>query len=182
MKNLIYLIILTVTFAVSAVAQVIEAPVEPVLTTKVNLSGVQSSEGKVDSVNNMRMGNAFVLNGADGDLSYHFTMSMDYSAAQPDFEIGNQVMSGTWNVTVYKNNTYFGSMFGEISTGTIRWYANQPGSRDTEVQLAITGGMDGYADQAPLILEKFLAGFSKLAEEGQTIMDATIELPISERK
>ena len=83
-------------------------------------------------------------------------MSMDYTAANPDMFIGNRIVSGTWIVTVYKNELYFGVMYGDISGGAIRWKTNEASeliSRQTEAQFIITGGLDGYADQEPLILD-----------------------------
>lgn len=193
MKNLFYLIILTFMFVTSAMAQGIEEPTaEPVSMTKLTLSGVQSAVGTVDTVNDMRVGNTFALNGADENISYHLTMSMDYSAANPDMVIGNRIVSGTWTVTVYKNDVYFGVMFGNISGGGIIWATNQNsnqyaevpinGDRYTEAQFTITGGLDGYAGQSPMILEKSLVGDSKFSEKGQPTIDATVELPlVSER-
>jgi hypothetical protein len=112
------------------------------------LSGVETSRGIYDVINDKCWGNTFALNGSDGLLTGHFTISMNYTPGKPSPDKISSVVSGVWTMTVYKHEFYFGMLFGEIVTGSIEWnFDKESGSllsRFTSIKLRTNGGTDAY--------------------------------------
>jgi hypothetical protein len=76
------------------------------------------------------------------------TISFDYDGTA-DFDNGNVVSGGKWNMAVYSDGVYVGSIYGEVSNGFVSWSVSQGrsaksftvgGTRTTTAYLTIDGG------------------------------------------
>jgi len=151
MKKIIQLVALTLTLAGAAFAQLL--PVDTIPTEVISYTGNQTGDGKFISELNQTTANSFVLNGYNSSYSsLLLTVSFDY-AGEPNFESGNHVVGGTWNMGVYSNGTYIGSIFGEVLNGQVMWSVNRGrsaksfssgGSKTTEAYLRVNGGTGDF--------------------------------------
>lgn len=189
MKNLFYLIIVTVLFVSGIAAQSrVEVKNQNEMTrsnlsvNRLYLTGIQSAEGLDESFNDVRSGNTFVLSGGDESVSVHLTISMNYTSATPDLVMGNKIVGGTWTLIVYKNDVYFGTLYGDVSGGEISWKTDGRDnfiSRQTDVKFAIAGGLDGYEyrEEESVISENILSITTNLSRRGPK-SEALLELPL----
>jgi hypothetical protein len=146
MKKLIYLLSLIFVLTGSVLAQTSD----PVIS----YSGVQTTEGVLDKSNDKRWGNTFVVFATDEDRklsSRQLTISLDYVGGDPNFESGNDVVSGTWSLNIYIHGQHVGTIFGEVLGGKILWNVGggimQPdkiSSQQAIVELRVTGGLGKY--------------------------------------
>ena len=151
MKKIIQLIALTLTLAGAAFAQLQQIDTNP--SEVITYTGNQTSDGKFVAGLNQTMANSFVMNGYNRSYSsLLLTVSFDY-AGEPDFESGNQVVGGTWNMGIYSNGTYVGSIFGDVLSGQVVWSVDQGrnakffssgGSKVTEGYLKVNGGTGDF--------------------------------------
>lgn len=187
MKKLFYLTILTVLFVSGISAKSLTSVqtrnkmiISHEVLETLTLAGVQSEEGLADSGNDTRLGNTFVLTGGNENVSVSLTISMNYTAAEPDIERGNKVIGGTWTMTVYKNGVYFGVMYGSVSGGAINWQMADDVliSRQTDVQLDINGGLDGYANSVSYFSDNKLSAITNFLPKGEQSIEATLDLPL----
>jgi len=152
MKSVIQLVILILALAGGAFAQF--EPGEPTSSEIYSFSGVQSSPGKYVLPLQQVTGNSFVLNGSSRSYSsLLLTISFDY-AGEADPVNGNNIVGGSWNLSVYANGDYVGSVFGEVREGRISWYGPSGGkqrffgaTRGTSAVLAVTGGTGNFEGQ-----------------------------------
>jgi hypothetical protein len=112
-----------------------------------NLIGVQNDAGICYKNIDKCVGNTFVLSGETAPYSAVMTISMDYDGF-PSLYPGNALANGSWSLVISKDGSYYGTVFGEIQSGAIRWIPdpmqNGMSSRTTEATLKILGGIDGY--------------------------------------
>ena len=128
MKRIVYIIALVFALAGGAFAQ------------SYDMTGVEVTKGTFDSEDSKVWGNTFTLHGNSGELSYNFTISMDYISEKPT--PFNEVAGGHWTLAVFKNGEYVGTLYGEVLGGTITWNFDRRGnpiSRNTSVKVKIHG-------------------------------------------
>jgi hypothetical protein len=147
MKKIVQLVALTLTLAGAVIAQF--EPIDTNLPDIITYTGNQTSDGKFVAGMNQTMANSFVMNGYNRTYSsLLLTVSFDYSG-EADFENGNSIVGGTWNMAVYANGSYVGSIFGDVVNGQISWSVLQgrgakaltvEGAKTTEAYLKVNGG------------------------------------------
>lgn len=152
MKKLFYLLSLIFVLTGSVLAQT--GGDDKIIPPAVLFSGVQITEGNFDKSNDKRWGNTFVLFATYEDRklsSSQLTVSLDYVKGDPDFNGGNDVVSGTWSLNVYYQGERVGTIFGEVLGGKIRWnvenemlQSDKILSQQATVELRVTGGLGKY--------------------------------------
>ncbi len=166
MKHLLHLFILTIMLVVAASAQsrvaagskaesakkaVSRVTAEELTEVHFNLTGVQNDAGTYYKYIDKCVGNTFVMSGETDPYSVVLTITMDYDGF-PSVYPGNELANGTWSLVISKDGSYYGTVFGEIEAGSIRWVPDpmQTGmsSRTTDASLKIMGGIDGYENNA----------------------------------
>ena len=155
MKNIIQLVVLTLALSVGVFAQF--EPNEPVQPQVVSFVGDQGIAGDFVDMTQKVEGNSFIFNGSTKEYrSVLVTVAFDYYG-MPDYNTGNEVSGGLWNVAVYtKKGDYKGSIFGTVVGGSINWSifqdrraaraASGGSSRTTKATLTIVGGTGEYYD------------------------------------
>ena len=107
--------------------------------------GVESTEGTLDPATGIHYGNTVVLNSISEWNTSSLTVSVDYSTNQfvPDNFI---VTGGSWSLAIFQNGNYLGTVYGKVSSGTVRLATNAQGAsiQLTEVNLQPTGGLAEY--------------------------------------
>jgi hypothetical protein len=143
MKNIIKILVLTLTLAGAAFAQF--ETIEPVDVEAISFSGNQTNEGRFVDPLNQVMGNSFVLNGYNRSYtSLLLTVSFD-SDGPADYQNGNVIVGGSWNLAVYSNGTYLGSIYGEVTKGTLKYMQTASGqSKNTSATLRVDGGTGDF--------------------------------------
>lgn len=150
MKNAFFTITLIVLFATLAAAQSITTGTgKTMLAPGITVMGLQTAPGSYDDVDKKCWGNTFVLNGSGEWFSVHMTITMDYDEGVPNFKEGNAISLGTWSMVVYRENSYYGTAYGDIVKGLITWQLNpktgELEKRNTEAILQMAGSVDGMA-------------------------------------
>lgn len=146
MKRVAYIFALLLVLTGGAMAQ---NPSDGIGSGDVQLgfsaSGVETSRGTFDSIDNKFWGNSFALNGGNRTETYHLTISMDH--VQNNSGIDSNITSGGWTLAVYKNGIYSGAIYGDITAGSIFWKTDRAGnifSRYTTGKLRVTGGRGSF--------------------------------------
>jgi len=110
-------------------------------------TGTETSPGTYDPVSGMRWGQTFVLNSFGEWETYHLTVSIDYSTNQ--FVPNNFIVtSGNWNLVVVRDNAYAGTLYGNVSGGSVMLVTNSLGeiiTQQTQINLRSTGNMGIFA-------------------------------------
>jgi hypothetical protein len=162
MKNLLHLIILTgiLTVVAGAQSRVIVRPqidgikkdvvaARSASLTDFNLMGVQNDPGTCHKELEKCLGNTFVLSGESDNNSAAMTVTVNYTGF-PSMFYGNKVDGGTWSMAVTRDGSYYGTIFGDVVGGQIKWTPDPVSdnilSRKTTASLRILGGLDGYED------------------------------------
>jgi len=113
----------------------------------VSMLGLQPNAGTYDFLNDKCWGNTFVLNGSGEWFTSHLTITMDYVSGIANPEKGNVVTFGTWTMTIYKENAYFGTVYGEVAEGNLAWWVSPKTGliekRNTDIVLRVLGTLDG---------------------------------------
>ncbi len=113
----------------------------------VSMTGVQSTVGTYDQLNDTCWGNTFVLRGSGEWFAVQLTISMDYTQALPNPDVGNAIVLGTWSMVVYEDNQYSTTYYGDVPRGNINWYLSPKTGeifkRNTEANLRVLGTVDG---------------------------------------
>ncbi|MGB7203003.1 MAG: hypothetical protein WBD16_12185 [Pyrinomonadaceae bacterium] len=139
MKVLVQSLLVMTFLAGAAFAQVKE------LNAEMSLAGKQTSAGIYDPTVAETQGNTFVLDSSDSSFSSTLlTVSFDF-LNDVDYDNGNEISGGEWNLAIYKGGQYRGSIYGKITGGYIRW-ANSQDLRLTDAYLSILGGTGGFED------------------------------------
>lgn len=146
MKNIIKIVALTLVLAGGVFAQIM--PIDTTEEQFVAFSGNQTSDGKFVEAIDQTMGNSFVFNGYNRDhSSLLMTIGLDHNS-QADFENGNVIVGGSWNLAVYTNGTYVGSIFGDVLDGRIKYLSGGKGrsvaSKTAHATLRVNGGTGAY--------------------------------------
>jgi hypothetical protein len=116
-------------------------------TSGVSLTGMQITPGTYDDIDKRVWGNTFVLNGSGEWFSVHMTVTMDYNEGIPSFKDGNAIALGNWSMVIYRDNVYFGTVYGDFTEGEINWILNPKTGdlekRETGAVLRMLGSVDG---------------------------------------
>ncbi len=107
-------------------------------------TGVESAAAKCEMSVALCYGNTFVLNSFGEWESFHLTVSLNYFNSLPNGGNGFAVTGGTWSAVVVRDNQYAGTLYGEVTGGSIVFPAagNQPdGEKITTADLWATGGI-----------------------------------------
>jgi hypothetical protein len=117
------------------------------LAPGVTLMGIQAAPGSYDDADKKVWGNTFILNGSGEWFSVHMTISMDYAEGIPNYKEGNAISLGTWSMVVYRENSYYGTAYGDVIDGLITWQLNPKTGviekRNTDALLRTLGSIDG---------------------------------------
>ena len=101
--------------------------------------GLETSAGNQDPVSGFQYGNAFVLTSSGEVESRYMTVSIN---SREMFK-GVGVTGGTWSVAVFRDNVYFGTVYGEVVSGDIQDIISKKGDvigKQTRIELMGTGG------------------------------------------
>ncbi len=112
------------------------------------LTGIETAQGTYDPLTNTVYGNSFVLNNLEGSETHLFTISLDYSSEQGAASNQFPVTGGSWSLVVFRNNVYTGTLFGEVTGGTIgavTTSGEETALRQMQVDLQATGGLKSFA-------------------------------------
>lgn len=174
MKKIIQLVVLTLTLAGAAFAQF--EPAEPI-KDMISVSGNETSGGRFMSQINQVMGNSFVLNGYSREYSSMLlTISVDYDGPA-DYASGNTIVSGSWNLAIYSDGNYLGSIYGEVTNGFIKW---------SGVVAARNRSLEGTAEAKNTTANlKVIGGtgdFERYVSQGDVVYDGDTELSTGDTK
>lgn len=116
-------------------------PISPYL---VRMDGIVMAEGLRDEIDNVRWGASLTadVNGKrdKSTITGHFTHTFNYSSMEPDLLYGNKVTGGCWNLALYEDGVYLGTVFGAVREGTIFWKGEkEPEAGNMEVELSVKG-------------------------------------------
>ncbi len=165
MKRLAFAFALTLIMVATAAAQ---GPVRlddnedqrPVIHYTSQIEGVEAAPGVASADGAAITGTTYTLD-VSGTLTGHFTAVMDSTLpAPPDqkdahfvYDIlpeqkgDQQIVRGTWTMAVYQDGAYRGTLFGEITSGTMGWnYDKTTTSGTIRAELTIKGGTKGMAN------------------------------------
>lgn len=110
-------------------------------------TGIESAEGTLDQISQIRYGNSFVLNSFGEWETHHLTVSLDYTTNQ--FVPNNFIVTGgSWSLVVLRDNQYAGTVYGEVQNGSVNIITNANGdevSKQTQVTLRSSGGLGNFA-------------------------------------
>jgi hypothetical protein len=120
MKKRILIVLLTLALAVALVIPM-AIPVAGSGGTTLNLSvqGYEIFAGIVSGGN--RYGATFIAQ-VSGDYNGALTVSTNYKGASPVPGKENDIIGGSWTLTLTQNGKTVGTIVGKISGGTVDWY------------------------------------------------------------
>lgn len=147
MKRMIFAILLISVLSFAASAQTVNNKTfKSMIGPGLSFSGLQTSGGIYDQLNNRCWGNTFALRGSGEWFTAHLTVSTDYMNGIPDPK-GNTIIIGTWTMTLFKEDEYFATVYGWVTEGYIEWaFSEKTGailSRDTWAKMVVVGDLDG---------------------------------------
>lgn len=180
MKRIIYTIAVVLILAGGAMAQKTsttisaENPQVALNAFSFGVSGVETAKGTDDYANNICWSNTFSVTGRDSESLYQFTISIDYLEVEPGQD--TDIIGGNWSLAVFRDNRHVGTLFGEISNGTIKWVKDDFGTviRNTTAKIRITGGTIDYANVGANGSGTFRA--SAIMESEKPVANGTVEL------
>ena len=161
MKRLAFAFALTLVMAATAAAQGAirlddNEDQRPIIYQTGTIEGVEAVPGVV-SADGATLTDTTYTADVSGALAGHFTAVIDSTLPTPEAERindvlpqnDNQIVRGTWTMAVYQDGAYRGTLFGEITGGTISWeYGKMTNVGVISAQLTIKGGTKGLADVA----------------------------------
>ncbi len=100
------------------------------------LQGLEISPGIV--VGNTRVGTTFIGQAA-GQLPGTWAISVNYSPPAPGPNVTNNLIRGTWELTVFQNRRIVGTVFGKVVNGQAVWNADGTVA-DVSANLTVIGG------------------------------------------
>ena len=93
-------------------------------------------------------GNTFVLNSfGRWEESSHLTISLDYVNTPNRDGSGMGITGGSWSLAVFRDNQYFGTLYGRVESGNIIVIKDSRGeevSRQVKATLISTGGLGTF--------------------------------------
>lgn len=79
-----------------------------------------------------------------GDLPGFLAATVNYTPANPGPNVTNEIVGGSWAITVRQNNRILGTVFGHVTEGTAVWDAN--GIIATiDATVSVEGGTKAFA-------------------------------------
>ncbi len=109
-------------------------------------TGVESSSGTCQTIEMLCYGNTFILNGTSKDETRHLTVSLNYFSYLPGSEKSFAVKSGTWSLVVMCAGQYAGTIYGEVTDGSIIFpvLENESDKKLILANLRATGGLGDF--------------------------------------
>lgn len=111
--------------------------------------GVETSAGTLDLLNVVQWGETLFLQNAGDAQTNLLTVSMNRSALRivpidGERQNGDEVLGGTWLLTICRANRAIGTIFGEVTGGVTNVRNSRgtknPTARQTRITLRTTGG------------------------------------------
>lgn len=125
-------------------------------------TGVESSAGTMEPSTGIRYGNTLVLNSLSKLETRHLTISLDYSTNQ--FVPNNFIVTGgSWSLVVIREGAYFGTLYGNVSSGSVLVSDNNNGEQTqvTQVTLQAIGGLGEFDGKKAV----YLGGVSEMTTD-----------------
>jgi hypothetical protein len=95
-----------------------------------NVQGYEIFAGIVSGGN--RYGATFVAQVSGGGYNGALTISTNYHVAAPVPGGENDIIGGSWTLTLSQNGKYAGTIVGKISGGSVSWYPKAPATPGTD--------------------------------------------------
>jgi hypothetical protein len=119
-------------------------------------AGVESSPGTLEPSTGIRYGNTLVMNSFGKSETRHLTISLDYSTTQ--FGPNNFIVNGgSWSLVVFRDGAYFGTLYGNVSSGNV--FVQESNNSDpgyltqvTQVNLQGLGGLGEFEGKKAIYL------------------------------
>lgn len=105
----------------------------------VQFRGIEVSLGVI--FNDVRYGTSFV-GSASGDLQGTWAVSFCYTPPHPGLGVTNEILGGTWALSVRRAGRVVGTLFGTIEQGEAKWngLSTEPEEAAVWAYLNVTGG------------------------------------------
>jgi len=98
-------------------------------TLSLNVQGYEIFAGIVNG--GYRYGATFIAQ-VSGDYNGVLTVSTNYHVAAPVPGGENDIIGGSWTLTLSQNGKYAGTIVGKISGGSVSWYPKAPATPGTD--------------------------------------------------
>ena len=139
MRKRIWIILLTLALAIALVIPMaipVAASSPPVNLT---VQGYEIFAGIVSGGN--RYGATFVAQVSGGGYNGALTVSTNYNGAAPVPGGENDIIGGSWTLTLSQNGKYSGTIVGKITGGSVEWYPRSPpnATNGTDYGVVTTG-------------------------------------------
>jgi hypothetical protein len=145
MKSTIFIFVLTLVMAGSAIAQRgFEAA--DLNVPAISVKGEQTAAGNPDAESSVVRGNTFMMVGADRQSNYSLSVSVDYTPNADEVQVSD-VAGGSWTLSIYRDGNLVGTVFGDMVGGSITEVLNEDttlGERDITANFRIQGGTGEY--------------------------------------
>ncbi|MGB7201953.1 MAG: hypothetical protein WBD16_06755 [Pyrinomonadaceae bacterium] len=113
-------------------------------------TGVETSPGTCEAITSVCYGNTFVLNSSGEWETHYLTLSLDYVNVPNHNGSGMGITGGNWSLVVFRDNQYFGTLYGRVETGNIivitDYTKDEDGSRQVQATLVSTGGFGPFTE------------------------------------
>ncbi len=109
--------------------------------------GVEVSAGTLDMVDGIRWGRTFSMTSDTGTFTIAPNHTSDLVSQSDPSELWSKIAGGAWSMN-YKSGKFSGMLFGEITNGTIAWYADKSGkllSGEITAEMNIKSGTGSFA-------------------------------------
>ncbi|MBV9211889.1 MAG: hypothetical protein JOZ52_14705 [Acidobacteria bacterium] len=109
------------------------------------MGGVETSAGTVDLEDNVTWGKTIAVRGETSDFNAHLNLK----GVNQDVNNGNEIIGGTWSLTIYKGGVFQGVLFGEFIGGNVTYKADRNGvitAEFVEGAMVVKGGTGAYAN------------------------------------
>jgi hypothetical protein len=124
MKKRILLVLLTLALAIALVIPMaIPVAASGGTTLSLNVQGYEIFAGIVNG--GYRYGATFIAQ-VSGDYNGVLTVSTNYHVAAPVPGGENDIIGGSWTLTLVQNGKTVGTIVGKISGGSVEWYPRSP--------------------------------------------------------
>jgi hypothetical protein len=163
MKLIISTFLLTVVFAVAAMAQRDDTVTGGDLGRGLQLSGTQTAAAQLNS--NVFEGNTFMFTANDDVQNYALSVSIDY-VANPEEAQSYYAVGGSWTLSVFRDGNLVGTIYGDITGGGINEIMDENSvivQRAVEAQFRTQGGTGEFSET---IAQDEAAGTMSVVTEG----------------
>jgi hypothetical protein len=124
MKKRILLGLLTLALAIALVIPMAIPVAASGTPLTLNVQGYEIFAGIVSGGN--RYGATFVAQVSGGGYNGALTVSTNYHVAAPVPGGENDIIGGSWTLTLVQNGKTVGTIVGKISGGSVEWYPKSP--------------------------------------------------------